>query len=151
MKGMIPVGKNKVSDNHRAFNLYEKTMFELRESMEGDHFTQAIKTVANEFNLSLSEAKEAIYKGHAEKFDLTYEESKAIVKLSRQTTRQLTDFEEYYSQNRVDLQELEQEFKNQDKKLDVRSYTSWLSDKVFDEVEKIQEAFINLDRAVVID
>ena len=51
----------------------------------------------------------------------------------------------------MNFDELEQEFKNQDKKLDVRSYTSWLSDKVFDEVEKIQEAFINLDRAVVID
>lgn len=151
MKGLIPVGKNKVSDNIRAFNLHEKTMFELRTSMDGDHFTQATKTVANQFQLSLTEAKEAIYKGHAEKFNLTYEESKAIIKLSRQTTRQLTDFEEYYLQNRVDFDQLEQEFKNHDKTLDVKNYTSWLGDKVLDEVGRIQEAFINLDRAVIID
>lgn len=151
MKGMILVGKNKASDNIRAFNLYEKTMFELRNSMEGDHFTQATKTVANQFLLPQTEAKEAIYKGYAERHDLSYEEAKALIKTSRISSIRSEEFEDYYRENRIDLDKLQKEYDDKEDGIELRTHTSWLSDRVLEEVEMLRETFNNLDRAVIID
>lgn len=151
MEGMIPVGKKKVSDNHRAFSLYQKAIVELRDTAEDDHFTHAVKAVANQLHLSQTEAKEAIYKGYAERHDLSYEESKAIVKTQRNKLNLAEGFDEFYQENRIDLDKLQKEYDDKEDGIELRTHTSWLSDRVLEEVEKLREAFNNLDRAVIID
>lgn len=151
MKGMIPVGKRKVSDNHRAFSLYQKTVVELRETAEDDHFAHAVKTVANNLHISQTEAKEAIYKGCSERYEISYEEAKAIVKTSRDSLSRIEGFEDYYIENRVDVEGLRKEYDNKPDKAEPSDYTFWLSDRVFEEVEKLREKFTNLDRAIIID
>lgn len=152
MKGMILVGKKKVSDNHRAFSLYQKAIVELKETAEDDHFAHAVKAVANQLHLSQTEAKEAIYKGYAERYDLSYEESKALIKTSRISSIRSEEFENYYRENRVDVDNLQKEYESKNgNQTEERTYAFWLSDRVLEEVEKIREKFDNLDRAIVID
>lgn len=141
------MGKNnQISDSHKAYSLYQKTIVELRETTEDDHFTHAVKTVANQLQVSQTEAKEAIYQGYADRHDLSYEESKALFKSLRNTPGS-AGFEDYYKENRSGVEKLKESYTGSDEK----TYDSWLSDRLVEEVAKLREKFDNLDHAIAID
>lgn len=68
---------------HKAFNLYKsycESSENQAEEQNGSSFNNAVKVVANKMNISMVEAKEAIYGGYANVNGLSYEDGKTEFK-----------------------------------------------------------------------